>query len=64
MDQEKAYIEVTEFLCTELKRIKSEKDLYKGMWEQAEEELRKLEAERGGLDPDADPGAEEAADLS
>ena len=29
-----------------------------------EEELRKLEAERGGLDPDADPGAEEAADLS
>ena len=30
MDQEKAYIEVTEFLCTELKRIKSEKDLYKG----------------------------------
>ena len=42
MDQEKAYIEVTEFLCTELKRIKSEKDLYKGMWEQAEEELRKL----------------------
>ena len=28
------------------------------------EELRKLEAERGGLDPDADPGAEEAADLS
>lgn len=42
MDHEKAYIEVTEFLCTELKRIKSEKDLYKGMWEQAEEELRKL----------------------
>ena len=29
-----------------------------------EEELRKLEAERGGLDPDADPGAEETADLS
>ena len=24
----------------------------------------RLEAERGGLDPDADPGAEEAADLS
>ena len=42
MDHEKAYIEVTEFLCTELKRIKSVKDLYKGMWEQAEEELRKL----------------------
>lgn len=42
MDHEKDYIEVTEFLCTELKRIKSEKDLYKGMWEQAEEELRKL----------------------
>ena len=30
----------------------------------AMEELAKLEAERGGLDPDADPGAEEAADLS
>lgn len=42
MDHEKAYIEVTEFLCTELKRIKAQSDLYKGMWEQAEEELRKL----------------------
>ena len=42
MDQEKAYIEVTEFLCTELKRIKAQSDLYKGMWERAEEELRKL----------------------
>ena len=40
MDQEKAYIEVTEFLCTELKRIKVQSDLYKGMWEHAEEELR------------------------
>lgn len=35
MDQEKAYIEVTEFLCTELKRIKVQSDLYKGMWEHA-----------------------------
>ena len=42
MDHEKAYIEVTEFLCTELKRIKLQSDLYKGMWEHAEEELRKL----------------------
>ena len=32
--------------------------------EALQEELRKLEAERGGLDSDADPGAEEAADLS
>ena len=42
MDHEKDYIEVTEFLCTELKRIKTQSDLYTGMWEQAEEELKKL----------------------
>ena len=29
-------------MCTELKRIKTQSDLYKGMWEQAEEELKKL----------------------
>ena len=52
MDQEKAYIEVTEFLCTELKRIKVQSDLYKGMWEHAEEELRKLKSDVRGVQAD------------
>lgn len=46
MDHENEYITLIEIVVKELRRVKSEKDMYKSLWEQAESTIRKMEEAR------------------